>query len=100
MLAEFKGSGEYCAIKALSKANILDYGNIQYLMAEKTVLTLATGSPFLSHLYMALQTRVKPPPCPTVVLLLTMKKIKDYLVHMPRLLGQGNSFYAPLFHFR
>ncbi|XP_061071739.1 protein kinase C delta type-like [Conger conger] len=55
MLAEFKGSGVYFSIKALNKGKVLAHG-IQYLMSEKSVLTLAAGSPFLGHLYFTFQT--------------------------------------------
>ncbi|XP_035246460.1 protein kinase C delta type-like [Anguilla anguilla] len=57
MLAELKGSGEYFAIKALKKDNILANSHIHFLMAEKRVLKLTADCPFLAHLYFTFQTK-------------------------------------------
>ncbi|XP_064168494.1 protein kinase C delta type-like isoform X1 [Anguilla rostrata] len=57
MLAEFKESGQYFAIKSLKKGNILANDHIHFLMAEKRVLKLTADCPFLAHLYFTFQTK-------------------------------------------
>jgi serine/threonine protein kinase len=60
LLTEHKRSGEYYAIKALKKADIIARDEVDSLMSEKRIFEVANAvrHPFLVNLYSAFQTKV------------------------------------------
>ncbi|KAJ8384542.1 hypothetical protein AAFF_G00200750 [Aldrovandia affinis] len=56
-LAELKSTGNFFALKALKKDVVLMDDDVDYIMVEKRVLSVAWEHPFLTHLYCTFQTR-------------------------------------------
>ncbi|ELU05137.1 hypothetical protein CAPTEDRAFT_20457 [Capitella teleta] len=59
LLTEHKRSGEYYAIKALKKGDIISRDEVDSLMSEKRIFEVANGTrhPFLVNLFAAFQTK-------------------------------------------
>ena len=62
ILAQYKHSGEYFAIKALKKGDIIGRDEVESLMSEKRIFEVANGikHPFLVNLFACFQTQVRP----------------------------------------
>ena len=60
VLAEYKSTGEYFAIKALKKGDIISRDEVDSLMSEKRIFEVANGTrhPFLVNLFACFQTQV------------------------------------------
>ncbi|XP_057576917.1 serine/threonine-protein kinase N3 isoform X3 [Hippopotamus amphibius kiboko] len=58
LLVQFKGTGQYCAVKALKKQEVLSRDEIESLYCEKRILEAVgrTGHPFLLSLLACFQT--------------------------------------------
>jgi len=59
MLAEFKDSGQYYAIKALKKDVVLEDDDVECTMIERRVLELSYQHPYLTHLHSTFQSQVR-----------------------------------------
>eukprot|EP00047_Mylnosiga_fluctuans_P002611 m.225192 g.225192 ORF g.225192 m.225192 type:complete len:622 (+) comp11227_c0_seq1:40-1905(+) len=57
MLAEHKTTKELVAIKVLKKGAVLEENDIESILTEKSVLSQATGCPFLAHISATFQTK-------------------------------------------
>ena len=60
ILARYKNTGEYFAIKALKKGDIIARDEVESLLAEKRIFEVANSMrhPFLVNLFACFQTRV------------------------------------------
>lgn len=60
LLTEYKKTGEYFAIKALKKGDIIARDEVESLMSEKRIFEVinATRHPFLVNLFACFQTEV------------------------------------------
>lgn len=56
-LARHRASGRVCALKALSKANLLRSGQVAHLLSEKKVLESLSGEPAFVRLLATFQVR-------------------------------------------
>jgi hypothetical protein len=65
-LARYKNTGEYFAIKALKKGDIIARDEVESLLAEKRIFEVANSMrhPFLVNLFSCFQTKVAPNPTP------------------------------------
>lgn len=62
ILARYKNTGEYFAIKALKKGDIIARDEVESLLAEKRIFEVANSMrhPFLVNLFSCFQTKVNP----------------------------------------
>jgi serine/threonine protein kinase len=60
ILARYKNTGEYFAIKALKKGDIIARDEVESLLAEKRIFEVANSMrhPFLVNLFSCFQTKV------------------------------------------
>lgn len=60
ILAQYKNTGEYFALKALKKGDIISREEVESLMAEKRIFEVANSvrHPFLVNLFACYQTEV------------------------------------------
>ena len=60
MLGRYKNTGEYFAIKALKKGDIIARDEVESLLAEKRIFEVANSMrhPFLVNLFSCFQTKV------------------------------------------
>jgi hypothetical protein len=67
-LARYKNTGEYFAIKALKKGDIIARDEVESLLAEKRIFEVANSMrhPFLVNLFSCFQTKVSPPSHPLI----------------------------------
>ncbi|KAJ8269197.1 hypothetical protein COCON_G00118040 [Conger conger] len=56
-LGELKSTGQFFALKVLKKDVVLMDDDIDYIMVERRVLSVAWEHPFLTHLYCTFQTK-------------------------------------------
>ncbi|KAI1888070.1 hypothetical protein AGOR_G00181260 [Albula goreensis] len=56
-LAELKSTGQFFALKALKKDVVLMDDDVDYIMVERRVLSVAWENPFLTQLYCTFQTK-------------------------------------------
>ena len=63
ILTQYKNTGEYFAIKALKKGDIIGRDEVESLMSEKRIFEVANSikHPFLVNLFACFQTQVSPP---------------------------------------
>ena len=63
ILARYKNTGEYFAIKALKKGDIIARDEVESLLAEKRIFEVANSMrhPFLVNLFSCFQTKVHSP---------------------------------------
>ena len=61
ILARYKNTGEYFAIKALKKGDIIARDEVESLLAEKRIFEVANSMrhPFLVNLFSCFQTKVR-----------------------------------------
>ena len=62
MVLRYKNTGEYFAIKALKKGDIIARDEVESLLAEKRIFEVANSMrhPFLVNLFSCFQTKVGP----------------------------------------
>ena len=60
ILTQYRNTGEYYAIKALKKADIISRDEVESLLAEKRIFEVANSvrHPFLVNLFSCFQTEV------------------------------------------
>ena len=61
ILTQYRNTGEYYAIKALKKADIISRDEVESLLAEKRIFEVANSvrHPFLVNLFSCFQTEVR-----------------------------------------
>ena len=61
ILTQYRNTGEYYAIKALKKADIISRNEVESLLAEKRIFEVANSvrHPFLVNLFSCFQTEVR-----------------------------------------